>query len=116
MTVETAGAGRVAQVGSVSTITRRWEASKPVGHPGDCSVRAVNSGKAVAAALDFKEPHVISVLAQLLVSRGYGRRVSDAEVRNNPGLKDELCRYFGSDIRVKSACASSKGQDGEGRH
>ena len=50
------------------------------------------------------------------VSRGYGRRVSDAEVRNNPGLKDELCRNFGSDIRVKSACASSKGQDGEGRH
>ena len=76
-------------------------------------MRAVNSGKAVAAALDFKEPHVISVLAQLLVSRGYGRRVSDAEVRNNPGLKDELCRDSGSDIRVSSACASSKGQDGE---
>jgi len=55
-----------------------------------------------------------NTLAQ--VSRGYGRRVSDAEVRNNPGLKDELCRNFGSDIRVKSACASSKGQDGEGRH
>jgi len=50
------------------------------------------------------------------VARGYGRRVSDAEVRNNPGLKDELCRNFGSDIRVKGACASSKGQDGEGRH
>jgi hypothetical protein len=55
-----------------------------------------------------------NTLAQ--VSRAYGRRVSDAEVRNNPGLKDELCRNFGSDIRVKSACASSKGQDGEGRH
>jgi hypothetical protein len=50
------------------------------------------------------------------VSRAYGRRVSDAEVRNNPALKDELCRNFGSDIRIKSACASSKGQDGEGRH
>ena len=49
------------------------------------------------------------------VSRAYGRRVSGAEVRNNPGLKDELCRNFGSDIRVKSACASSKGQDGGGR-
>ena len=55
-----------------------------------------------------------NTLAQ--VSRAYGRRVSDAEVRNNPGLKDELCRNFESDIRVKSACASSKGQDGEGRH
>ena len=51
-----------------------------------------------------------------LVSRRYGRRVSDAEVRNNPGLKDELCRNFGSDIRLKSACASSSDQDGEGRH
>jgi hypothetical protein len=54
-----------------------------------------------------------NTLAQ--VSRAYGRRVSDAEVRNNPGLKDELCRNFGSDIRLKGACASSKGQDGEGR-
>jgi hypothetical protein len=53
-----------------------------------------------------------NTLAQ--VSRGYGRRVSDAEVRNNPGLKDELCRNFGSDIRVKSACASSAGQEDEG--
>src|SRR5215467_13515098 len=50
------------------------------------------------------------------VARAGGRRVSDAQVRNNPGLKDELCRNFGTDIRVKSACASSKGQDGEGRH
>ena len=50
------------------------------------------------------------------VAHAGGRRVSDAEVRNNPGLKDELCRNFGTDIRVKSACASSKGQDGEGRH
>ena len=55
-----------------------------------------------------------NTLAQ--VSRRFGRRVSDAQVRNNPGLKDELCRNFGSDIRVKSACASSTGQDGEGRH
>ena len=54
-----------------------------------------------------------NTLAQ--VSRGYGRRVSDTEVRNNPGPKDKLCRNFGSDILVKSACASSKGQEGEGR-
>jgi hypothetical protein len=49
------------------------------------------------------------------VARGFGRRVSDAEVRNNPALKDELCRYLGSDIRVKTACASSTGQEGSGR-
>jgi len=34
-----------------------------------------------------------NTLAQ--VAHVYGRRVSDAEVRNNTGLKNELCRYLG---------------------
>src|SRR4051812_10587842 len=37
-----------------------------------------------------------NVLAR--VARGHGREVSDAAVRNNPGLKDELCRFLESDI------------------
>jgi hypothetical protein len=49
------------------------------------------------------------------VARGYGRRVSDAEVRNNPGLKNELCRYLGSDIRVQTACASTRSDGGRGK-
>jgi len=48
------------------------------------------------------------------VARGHGRRVSDAEVRNNPGLKNELCRYLGSDIRVQTACASTRSDGGRG--
>ena len=49
------------------------------------------------------------------VARGYGRRLSDAEVRNNPALKNELCRYLGSDIRVQSACASTRIDGGRGK-
>ena len=49
------------------------------------------------------------------VARGYGRHVSDAEVRNNPGLKNELCRYLGSDIRVQTACASTRSDGGRGK-
>jgi hypothetical protein len=48
------------------------------------------------------------------VSRSHGREVSDAAVRDNPALKDELCRQFDSDIRAKGACASSAGQQQEG--
>ena len=54
-----------------------------------------------------------NTLAQ--VARGYGRRVSDAEVRNNPGLKNELCRYLGSDIRVQTACFSTRSDGGRGK-
>ena len=51
---------------SVRAITRRWDARKPIGHPGDGRVRTVKGRKAVAAALDLKEPHARSALAQLL--------------------------------------------------
>ncbi len=40
------------------------------------------------------------------VARGYGVRVSDAEIRNNPARKGEVCRLIGHDIRAQSACAS----------
>lgn len=39
------------------------------------------------------------------VARGYGVRVTNAEVRNNPNRKSEICRMIGHDIRVSSTCA-----------
>lgn len=38
------------------------------------------------------------------VAREYGSNVSDSAVRNNPNLKQEVCRLVGRDIRVQSAC------------
>jgi hypothetical protein len=38
------------------------------------------------------------------VARQYGVKVSDAEIRNNPNKKAEVCRFVGADIRIKSAC------------
>ena len=45
------------------------------------------------------------------VARQYGVKVSDAEVRNNPGTKDDVCRLIGNDNRVKSTCTTTDGRD-----
>jgi hypothetical protein len=39
------------------------------------------------------------------VARSYGVRVSDAEVRENPGTKIRLCRFIGYDNRLSGICA-----------
>jgi hypothetical protein len=48
------------------------------------------------------------------VARQRGMRVSDAEVRNNPGKKDEICRWIGFDSRIRSYCNPDDGR-GRGR-
>lgn len=40
------------------------------------------------------------------VARTYGWRVSDAEVRNNPLKKVEICQALGGDIRLQAACGA----------
>jgi hypothetical protein len=40
------------------------------------------------------------------VARGYGMRVSDAAVRQNPSVKAEVCRWFGHDNRIRQICSS----------
>jgi hypothetical protein len=45
------------------------------------------------------------------IARKHGMKVSDAEVRNNPGTKDEICRWL-SNNEIRSYCNSS---DGRGR-
>lgn len=39
------------------------------------------------------------------VARQYGYSVSDAEMRNNPSRKEEICRALRNDNRVYTACA-----------
>ncbi len=39
------------------------------------------------------------------VARGYGIRVSDVSVRQNPSIKAEVCRVVGHDNRVRNICA-----------
>ena len=40
------------------------------------------------------------------VARSYGWRVSDAEVRNNPLKKVEICQALGGDTRLQGACGA----------
>lgn len=38
------------------------------------------------------------------VARESGYRITDAEMRNNPSRKEEICLHLRSDIRVHPAC------------
>ncbi len=38
------------------------------------------------------------------VARKYGDNVSGRQVRNNPGTKDEVCRFVGDDPAVRGDC------------
>jgi hypothetical protein len=48
------------------------------------------------------------------VARAYGIRVSDAEIRNNPNTKRNVCQQIGRDNRVYIACldANANGRRG----
>ena len=48
------------------------------------------------------------------VARGYGMRVSGDAMRHSPSAKERVCRFIGSDIRVREACHNYL-DDGRGR-
>jgi hypothetical protein len=45
------------------------------------------------------------------VARKHGFKVSNEAIRNNPSLKNQVCRYIGSDIRIKHDCDVDHGPD-----
>jgi hypothetical protein len=45
------------------------------------------------------------------VARAYGTKVTARQIRNNPNLKQQLCRFIGYDLRVKDTCAGYLDQD-----
>ena len=49
------------------------------------------------------------------VARGYGMRVSDVAVRQNPSIKAEVCRAFGHDNRIRQICSNYLPGDRGGR-
>ena len=49
------------------------------------------------------------------IARGYGVRVSDAEIRNNPAKKDEVCRFIGISGTARDYCPDQGGDDFSGR-
>lgn len=46
------------------------------------------------------------------VARGYGIRVSNREIRQNPNRKAEICRHIGHDTRVQDICAGLRDDQG----
>ena len=48
------------------------------------------------------------------IARSNGMRVTDREVRLNPSIKEEACRFAGSDIRIQDLCAGNLPGDQNG--
>jgi len=45
------------------------------------------------------------------VARERGARVTGREVRSNPAIKDDLCRFVGDDPRLTTECAGDNDAD-----
>ncbi len=45
------------------------------------------------------------------VAREHGMKVTNAAVRQNPNIKEEACRFAGSDIRINDICAGLLPED-----
>ncbi|MHA1165057.1 MAG: hypothetical protein ACTSP0_05670 [Alphaproteobacteria bacterium] len=50
------------------------------------------------------------------VARSHGMRVSNRAVRQNPSIKEEACRFAGSDIRINDLCAGNMYEDDRRRY
>lgn len=46
------------------------------------------------------------------VAREHGFKVTDDQIRNDPSLKDQVCRWAGSDIRIEQYCPDNGGSEG----
>ncbi len=45
------------------------------------------------------------------VARQHGFQATDSEVRNNPAFKNRICRWVGSDPRIREYCDVDHGSD-----
>ena len=48
------------------------------------------------------------------IARTNGMKVTNREVRLNPSIKEEACRFAGSDIRIQDLCAGNLPSDQNG--
>lgn len=73
-------------------------------HPADARIVCRNGSQLVAgnwiSTPYCEDQRVAEVAAE------YGMKVSAHAVRNNPKVKEEVCRLIGHDIRVNMSCAS----------
>jgi hypothetical protein len=49
------------------------------------------------------------------VAREYGMRVSAEAVRQNPSVKERVCRFAGDDLRIRDACIGYRNEGGRQR-
>jgi len=60
-------------------------------------------GFQVSGGREISTPYCNDALVAA-VARERGFKVSDAEVRNKPSKKNEICRWVGGDIRINHYC------------
>lgn len=49
------------------------------------------------------------------VARSHGMRFSDEAIRHNEGVKAQVCRFVGTDLRVREICQPYQPESGERR-
>ncbi len=72
--------------------------------PADAAIRCQgrfqwNSAAGGWIASPYCEDNLIAAVA-----RAHGMRVSNRAVRQNPNIKEEACRFAGSDIKIRDLC------------
>lgn len=75
------------------------------GHPApaDAEIRCQGRFQVIQGSLHSTPWCEDNYLAE--VAREYGMRVDPKAVRNNPGVKGQVCRFAGRDGRVRDICA-----------
>jgi hypothetical protein len=74
------------------------------GNSAEAGIRC-NNGYQIVNGSQIATPYCQdNLVAQ--VARQYGFKASEAEVRNNPNYKRELCRFVGRDNRLTTACVN----------
>lgn len=65
---------------------------------------ACHDGNQLVAGHEISTPYCLDeLLAQ--VARSYGMKISGHQIRENPSVKQDVCRFIGRDYRAQQACA-----------
>jgi hypothetical protein len=72
--------------------------------PAEAGIKCVDGNQVVNGSLIATPFCQDALVAQ--VARQHGFKVSEAEIRNNPNTKREVCRFVGRDIRLTTACVN----------
>jgi len=88
-------------------------AASAISHPASAAIRCDGNFQITSQgpiATPFCEDNHLAIVA-----REHGMRYSASQIRRNVGIKEQVCRVVGHDIRVKNTCVPYM-PEGRGRY